>query len=91
MKVKIAVIGAGLIGRAWAIVFARAGHPVLLFDADRGALSRSLTALETALADLKTASLLDEATAAVRARITPAFTLADAAANAGYVQENIAE
>jgi 3-hydroxyacyl-CoA dehydrogenase len=27
---KIAVIGSGLIGRAWAIVFARAGHPVLM-------------------------------------------------------------
>jgi 2-dehydropantoate 2-reductase len=29
---KIAVIGAGAIGRAWAIVFARAGHPVVLVD-----------------------------------------------------------
>ena len=28
MNAKIAVVGAGLIGRAWAIVFARAGHPV---------------------------------------------------------------
>ena len=31
---KIAIIGAGLIGRAWAMVFARAGHPVKLYDAD---------------------------------------------------------
>ena len=28
-----AIIGAGLIGRAWAVVFARAGWTVRLFDA----------------------------------------------------------
>ncbi|HEY8012719.1 MAG TPA: 3-hydroxyacyl-CoA dehydrogenase NAD-binding domain-containing protein, partial [Dongiaceae bacterium] len=30
---KVAVVGAGLIGRAWAICFARAGHEVALTDA----------------------------------------------------------
>jgi len=88
---KIAIVGAGLIGRAWAIVFARGGHPVSLYDADRTALLRSIAALETALADLEAAGLLDEAPASVRARVAPAFALADAAANATYVQENIAE
>ena len=29
---KVAVIGAGLIGRAWSIVFARAGFEVALWD-----------------------------------------------------------
>ncbi|MGH8731551.1 MAG: 3-hydroxyacyl-CoA dehydrogenase NAD-binding domain-containing protein, partial [Burkholderiales bacterium] len=29
---KVAIIGAGLIGRAWAMVFARAGHSVKLYD-----------------------------------------------------------
>ena len=29
---KIAIVGAGLIGRAWAIVFARAGMEVTLWD-----------------------------------------------------------
>ncbi|MEJ7668311.1 MAG: 3-hydroxyacyl-CoA dehydrogenase [Casimicrobiaceae bacterium] len=88
---KIAVIGAGLIGRAWAIVFARAGHPVSLFDADRDALARSIATLEIALSDLEAAGLLDELPATVRARIAPAFALADAIANAAYVQENIGE
>ena len=32
---KVAIIGAGLIGRAWAISFARAGHEVALTDAQR--------------------------------------------------------
>ena len=29
---QVAVVGAGLIGRAWSIVFARAGFDVLLWD-----------------------------------------------------------
>ncbi len=91
MKAKIAVIGAGLVGRAWAIVFARAGHPVSLFDADRNAVAHSIGVLETALADLEAAGLLDELPATVRARITPTFGLAEAVANAAYVQENISE
>lgn len=90
-KAKIAIVGSGLIGRAWAIVFARAGHPVSLFDADRDALVRSIAALEIALSDLEAAGLLDELPATVRARVTPAFALGDAVTNAGYVQENISE
>jgi len=31
---RVAIIGAGLIGRAWAIVFARAGCDVTLYDAN---------------------------------------------------------
>jgi 3-hydroxyacyl-CoA dehydrogenase len=29
---RIAVVGAGMIGRAWSMVFARAGYPVVLYD-----------------------------------------------------------
>jgi len=90
-KTKIAVIGAGLIGRAWAIVFARAGHAVALYDADAEALRKSLVLIDGALADLKAAGLLDEEPAVTRGRIAPVATLAEAAAGAGYVQENIAE
>ena len=32
MSDKIAIVGAGLVGSAWAIVFARAGHRVALYD-----------------------------------------------------------
>ncbi len=35
----VAVIGTGLIGRAWAIVFARAGFAVRLWDPDQGAVA----------------------------------------------------
>lgn len=90
-KTKIAIVGAGLIGRAWAIVFARAGHAVALHDADAEALSKSLVLIDGGLADLRAAGLLDEEPAVTRARIAPAATLTEAAAGAGYIQENIAE
>jgi 3-hydroxyacyl-CoA dehydrogenase len=90
-KSKIAVVGAGLIGRAWSIVFARAGHAVAVYDADADALRRSLALLEGALGDLEAAGLLDEEPALTRARIVPAATLAEAVSGAAYVQENIGE
>ena len=43
---KIGVIGAGLIGRAWSMVFARAGHDVALYDGVDAALP---VAMETML------------------------------------------
>ena len=39
----VAVVGAGLIGRAWAIGFARAGHEVRLFDETQGAAAEAKT------------------------------------------------
>lgn len=91
MKEKIAVIGAGLIGRAWAMVFARAGHPVALHDADHEALHDNLAAIDSSLADLRAAGLIAEDPATVRSRISAARGLEEALADAAYVQENIRE
>ena len=44
---KVAVIGAGLIGRAWAMVFARAGREVALYDAVPGVAERTVSTLVT--------------------------------------------
>ncbi len=88
---KIAVVGAGLIGRSWAIVFARAGHKVALFDADVHAVEHGRAAILPALEGLEQAGLLDETPARVLERVTTASTLAQALDGAVYVQENIAE
>jgi L-gulonate 3-dehydrogenase len=88
---KIAVIGAGLIGRSWAIVFARAGHEVSLYDSDAASLAANLAALDVSLGDLQQAGLLSDAPATVRARIVIAATLEQALDGAAYVQENIRE
>jgi 3-hydroxyacyl-CoA dehydrogenase len=87
----IAIIGTGRIGRAWAIVFARAGLPVKLHDADRAMLDHAVPAIRDSLADLARFELIDEMPAAIAERITPCATLADAVRDAELVQENIPE
>ncbi|MCA1324727.1 3-hydroxyacyl-CoA dehydrogenase [Herbaspirillum sp. alder98] len=91
MSEKIAVIGAGLIGRAWAIVFARAGFTVSIWDAVPQALQACLPQLRENVADLAGHGLISETVDTVVARITPAASLADALAGAVLVQENVKE
>ena len=88
---KIAIVGAGLIGRAWAMVFARAGHPVKLWDGEPAAIPKALDLIENALGELREFGLIDEEPKTVRARIQAATTLADALKDVDYVQENTAE
>ncbi|MEO8630629.1 MAG: 3-hydroxyacyl-CoA dehydrogenase [Betaproteobacteria bacterium] len=88
---KIAIIGAGLIGRAWAMVFARAGHSVNVWDSDAGAVTRALGLIETALGELRDAKLIDEDPKTVRARVSGCATLAEALRDVDYVQENTSE
>ena len=81
-----AVIGAGLIGRAWAMVFARAGWTVHLTDTSEAARAAALGLLKSALADQARHGLVDDAAAAL-ARIKVVATLAEAASGADLVQE----
>ena len=87
---KIGIVGAGLIGRAWAIVFARAGFDVALWDGNADALNASLGTVRERLDDLKKAGLVADP-AAVLARIAPRATLREALAGVDYVQENLPE
>jgi 3-hydroxyacyl-CoA dehydrogenase len=88
---RVAVIGSGRIGRAWAIVFARAGFDVNLHDADLKMLDGALPAIEESVRDLDDFGLIDEPAAQIVARITPCASLADAVRDVELVQENIAE
>ena len=88
---KIAIIGAGLIGRAWAMVFARAGHPVKLWDADVGVVPTAFGLITEALKEAKSFDLIREDPNVITARISAAPTLAAAVKDADYVQENTAE
>ncbi len=91
MSEKIAVIGAGLIGRAWAIVFARAGFQVALWDAAPQALQGCQQLLRENLADLAAHGLIAEPPQALLERIQPAASLAQALQDAILVQENVKE
>lgn len=83
----IAVVGAGSIGVAWAVVFARAGMAVRLHDPDGRRLHESRADLEDRLAGLAAADLLDESSHVVAARVVPCERLMDAIAGSGHVQE----
>jgi len=85
---KVAVVGAGLIGRSWSIVFARAGFAVSLWDPVPQAGPAALAYIAERLPELREAGLLDEPPETVLARIHPAPTLAEAVADAEHVQEN---
>src|SRR5436305_13214866 len=89
---KVAVIGAGLIGRAWAISFARAGHDVFLMDQDAAAIDGALGFVESVLGDLAAHDLLNGAKPeSVRRRMQKASDLKSAVADAIHVQENAPE
>jgi len=85
---KIAVIGGGLIGRAWSIVFARAGFAVSLYDQSQEAASNALGFIAARLPELRAHGLLADAPDEVMARISLAPTLEAALDGAVYVQEN---
>ncbi len=82
-----AVIGVGLIGRAWANVFARAGWDVTLWDANAEALQAAPGQIAASLHDLVAHGLVSDADAAAK-RLRVAQSLEDAVANVDLVQEN---
>ncbi|WP_414474869.1 3-hydroxyacyl-CoA dehydrogenase [Microvirga sp. M2] len=89
---RVAIIGSGFIGRAWAISYARAGHDVVLWDEERDAPGKALAYIETILPDLEANDLLEGASATdVRARMQSVATLDEAVAGAAHVQENTPE
>lgn len=90
MERTAAIVGAGLVGRAWAMVFARAGWQVRLYDAAAGQLDLALTHIASSLAEQQAAGLVDDAAGAAE-RVSVAGRLADAVSGADWVQENLPE
>ncbi len=86
----IAIVGCGLVGRSWAIVFARAGRDVRLWDAAAGAAEAAIAAIRRNLADLAAAGLIADP-AQILERIQVAANLPAALAGAEYVQESVFE
>ena len=72
---KVAVIGAGFVGRAWAISFARAGNDVAVWDQDKDAPAKALAYIERLLPELEANDLLNGSAASeVIARMSVATT-----------------
>ena len=87
----IAVVGAGLVGAGWAVVYARAGLKVKMFDANPEITRKAIPLIAGQLAGLKQHGLIEEGPASILARITTASTLAEAVDGVAYVQESVLE
>jgi 3-hydroxyacyl-CoA dehydrogenase len=87
---KIAVVGSGLIGQAWAIVFARGGHEVKMWDGDPKAVTLAFRLIQEQVADLEAAGLITDPKGLI-ARISASATLEEVLQDVDYVQENLPE
>jgi L-gulonate 3-dehydrogenase len=84
---KFSIIGSGSIGIGWAIVFARAGYNVKVFDIEAAALTNFETQVKTRLELLKENELLTENPQEVLGRMQTTLDLAEAVSDADYIQE----
>src|SRR5471032_3156562 len=84
---RVAIVGAGSIGVAFAVVFARAGWPVRLFDPDASRRDAAPGEIAQRLNELARFGLLDEAADTVAARVQMAACIETAVADADLVQE----
>jgi 3-hydroxyacyl-CoA dehydrogenase len=91
MKQRIGIVGAGLIGRSWSIVFARAGFDVRMYDIAPGTLANSLALLSSSLRELSEEGLLNEPVDRLLERIRPAAAVEEALEGADLVQESVRE
>jgi len=83
----VAIVGTGLIGRAWAVIFARAGWNVRLTDPHGPTLEAAPGLIRDELRALARHGLADDPDGAA-ARLTIAASLQAAVADADFVQEN---
>jgi 3-hydroxyacyl-CoA dehydrogenase len=84
---SVAIVGAGLIGCAWATIFARAGWHVRLTDPHAPTLAAAPARIRGELAALARHGLASDIEAAA-ARVKVAKDVAEAVAGVAFVQEN---
>jgi L-gulonate 3-dehydrogenase len=90
MTRKIGIVGSGVIGRGWIILFARAGYDVHVFDATSGAVNDALQRVQRALVDLQKLDYVRDAEA-VFANIHKVKSIEEAVSGSIYVQESVTE
>jgi 3-hydroxyacyl-CoA dehydrogenase len=84
---RAGIVGAGSIGVAFAICFARAGWRVRLYDPDAARRAAAPEEIALRLGDLVRFALLDESADAIAARVEIVASLEAAAAQTDLVQE----
>lgn len=85
---KIGIIGSGLIGRSWSMIFASQAYDVYLYDVAPEAVDKALVLLKEQLDSLESSGLLrgDLSAAQQFGHVHKATTLAEAVKGALHVQ-----
>lgn len=86
----VGIVGAGLVGSGWAIVFARAGLDVSVYDANEGARSSLLQRVGSQLDDMRSAGLIADPLPILE-RVSVHDSLSEAVSRAEYIQESVLE
>ena len=84
---KFSIIGSGSIGIGWAIVFARAGYKVKVYDIEESALRNFENQVKNRLELLDENKLLANSPKKIAARIKTTLDLTEAVSDADFVQE----
>lgn len=90
MTEKIGIVGSGVIGQGWMILFAKAGYGVHVFDSMPGAVDAALDQVHTSLVNLEKLDYVADAEA-VYSRMQKCASLEDAVSDTCYVQESVTE
>ena len=88
---RLAIIGAGSIGRAFALVFAKAGHTVRMCELDADARKQALGRIASSIADLREFGLCAAEPDEILSRISVSGDLGETVGDAMYVQECVPE
>ena len=85
--VNVAIIGSGLIGRAWAVVFPNSGCDVVMYDTDAACRLGAADAVAAECEILHRHGLLNDMPAVLR-RVSVTDNLSQAVQTADFIQEN---
>ena len=87
---NVAIVGSGLVGCSWAVVFAKAGAAVRVYDASAEIRAGALSRIARTLADMREVGLVDDPEA-ILAQISIHDSLDAALEGVSYVQESVFE
>ena len=87
---RVAIVGAGLVGAGWAIVFARAGRSVSIYDAEAAVRASVMDWIADSLREMERCGLVQDVPGII-ARIAVSDSLDDAVREADYIQESVFE
>lgn len=90
---KVGIIGSGLIGKSWAMIFASVGYKVVMFDVETSQVAKALDNIKTELLEYESAGTLRGKLSAAdqAALISGTDSIAACVEGTKYVQECVPE